>query len=134
MTSFHFNFHQHLKFSSTTLNNILSSSNHQIFYFLIFMFVSICQNLSFESLLSNFPGAEPFHLNDSLASFPEKERTIYKSLFHTLPCSKLSHVGNHCLTCLICNVRTTNRFEIKSRDQDEDVTYINFLGYEAFPV
>ena len=42
----------HKILSSTNLNNILSSSNPHIFVFLIFTFVNICQNLSFESLLS----------------------------------------------------------------------------------
>ena len=42
----------HKILSSTNLNNILSSSNPHIFVFLIFKFVNICQNLSFESLLS----------------------------------------------------------------------------------
>ena len=42
----------HKILSSTNLNNILSSSNPHIFVFLIFTFVNICQNLSFESRLS----------------------------------------------------------------------------------
>ena len=42
----------HKILSSTNLNNISSSSNPHIFVFLIFAFVNISQNLSFESRLS----------------------------------------------------------------------------------
>ena len=41
--------------SSTNLNNILSSSNPHIFIILIFTFVNISKNLSFESRLSKVP-------------------------------------------------------------------------------
>ena len=40
--------------SSIVLNSIIGSSSPPIFVFLIFTFVKICQNLSFESVLSNF--------------------------------------------------------------------------------
>ena len=51
-----FNFYKYLK---SSFLRILSSSRPQIFVFRTFMFVNICQNLSFESLLPNFSRATP---------------------------------------------------------------------------
>ena len=127
---FLFSFYDYVRFSSTTLNNILTLSrrrplwyrNQYIgllrksmdwflydnglrlervkffkssdFCFLTFTFVNICHNLSFEPLLSNFPRATLGPSFEWLLSFPEKEWTIFKSLFCTLPCSKVN-VWNH---------------------------------------
>ena len=92
-----------------TFINILSSSSPQMFVFLIFTFVNICQNLSFESLLSNFPRAAATpgsSIEWLIVSLPEKQQTIFKSLFCTMPCSKVN-VENHCLLYDFLSVSVT---------------------------
>ena len=96
--SFHLTF-KHLKFSSTTLNNIWSSSSPQNFIFQslrLWTFAKTFHSNHYCQIFQELRPPQILHLNDLLVPFPEKKRTIFKSLFRTMLCFKVN-VGNHCL-------------------------------------
>ena len=94
-------------------SNILSSSGSQMFVSQIFTFVNICQNLSFESLLSHFPRAAPSPgpSIEWLTRFAPRKtadhfQVFFFFFFCTLPCSELN-LGNHCFLCVSLWNRST---------------------------
>ena len=85
--------------SSTILNNILASSSPQMFFPNLYVYDHLSK-LFIRITTVKFPNScthpQVLQLNGSFISLPEKQRAIFKSLFRTLPHSKVN-VTNHFL-------------------------------------
>ena len=97
------NIQNSLFYNSKQYFKFCKSSN---FCFPNFYVMNICQNLysnHYCQIFQELRSPEALQLNDSLVLLPEIQRTIFKSLFRTLPCFKVN-LGNQRLLYVLVGI------------------------------